>query len=73
MAHSCSVFTNKYCILILCCVLIADLHWERAGVSEPLQKVGPLLWGTGEGISLQGTIPTATSHVSVSCFFVPRS
>jgi hypothetical protein len=57
---------NKCYIIIFCCVLIADLHWERAGVSEPLQKVGSLLWGTGEGISLQGTVPTSATHVSIS-------
>ncbi|KAJ4450175.1 hypothetical protein ANN_01582 [Periplaneta americana] len=38
------------------------LHWERAGVSEPLQKVGTLLWGTGEGLSVQRTVPTTTTH-----------
>jgi len=33
-------------------VFVADLHWKRAGVSEPLQKVGSLLRRTGEGLSL---------------------
>jgi hypothetical protein len=31
---------------------VADLHWKRAGVSEPLQKVGSLLRRPGEGLSL---------------------
>jgi hypothetical protein len=51
-----------------CYVWIADLHWKRAGVSEPLQKVGSLLWGTGEGLSLQGTVSTAATHVSIISF-----
>ena len=33
-------------------VFVADLHWQRAGVSEPLQKVGSLLRRTGEGLLL---------------------
>lgn len=47
------------------CVLISDLHCECAGVREPVQKVGSLLWGTGQGLSQQGTVSATATHVSI--------
>ena len=50
-------------------VFDADIHWKRAGVSEPLQKVGSVLRRTGEGLSLQGTTSTTATHVSMNSLF----
>jgi hypothetical protein len=58
--YSVAIRHSKFCF-----VWIADLHRKRAGVSEPVQKVGTVLRGTGEGLSLQGTVPTTATHVSI--------